>query len=173
MKPKRLATNAVLVAMYLVLSLVSINLGNQKITLDSLPILVGAALFGPVDGLIVGLLGSFLNQLLFSGYGLTPTTILWILPAGVRGAMVGGFAKHFRFEMTRGQTIFITVISALVVTALNTVVMFIDSKIYGYYSYVYVFGALVSRIIVGVVTAAVFALLLPTILRSLQKVVKR
>ena len=47
MKPKRLVTNAMLIAMYVVLSLVAtINLGNMKFTLDSLPIIVGAALFG-------------------------------------------------------------------------------------------------------------------------------
>ena len=63
MKPKRLVTNAMLIAMYVVLSLVAtINLGNMKFTLDSLPIIVGAALFGPVDGMLIGLLGSFFSS---------------------------------------------------------------------------------------------------------------
>ena len=42
-KTKRLALDAMLAAMFVVLSLFSINLPGMKITLDSLPILVGAA----------------------------------------------------------------------------------------------------------------------------------
>ena len=63
----------------------------MKITVDSLPILVAALLLGPLDGLAVGLIGSFLNQMLT--YGLTVTTVLWILPAGIRGLVVGYYAK--------------------------------------------------------------------------------
>ena len=77
-KTKRLALDAMLAAMFVVLSLFSINLPGMKITLDSLPILVGAALLGPLDGLAVGLIGSFLNQMIT--YGFTATTLLWILP---------------------------------------------------------------------------------------------
>lgn len=51
MKAKRMVTVAMLIAMYVVLSLFSINLGNMKITLDSLPIIVGAALLGPTGRL--------------------------------------------------------------------------------------------------------------------------
>ena len=50
MKAKRIVTAAMLIAMYVVLSLFSINLGNMKITLDSLPIIVGAALLGAGTG---------------------------------------------------------------------------------------------------------------------------
>lgn len=40
----------------------SINLGNMKITLDSLPIIVGAALLGPLDGFLIGFFGSFFKS---------------------------------------------------------------------------------------------------------------
>ena len=42
-KTKRLALDAMLAAMFVVLSLFSINLPGMKITLDSLPILVAAS----------------------------------------------------------------------------------------------------------------------------------
>lgn len=167
-KTRKLAFDAMLAAMYVVLSFVSVNMPNMKITFDALPILVGAALFGPVDGLAIGLVGSFLNQLL-GPYGLTVTTPLWILPAGVRGLMVGAYAKHKGFTMTFVQTAAITVLSALVVTALNTLVMYIDSVIFGYYSYAYVFGMVVPRIVVGVVTGVVFAAILPPLLKILRE----
>ena len=93
---RRLALDAMLSAMFVVLSLISISLPNMKITLDALPVLVASLLFGPLDGLSVGLIGSFLNQLLT--YGLSPTTLLWILPAGLRGLLVGLYAKRHQFE---------------------------------------------------------------------------
>ena len=56
------------------------------------------------------------------------------------------------------------VLSALAVTALNTVIMAIDSLIYGYYSTAYVFGALIFRIIAGVLTAVAFSFIIPRML---------
>ena len=170
MKPKRLVINAMLIAMYVVLSLVAtINLWNMKFTLDSLPIIVGAALFGPVDGMLIGLLGSFTNQMLTYGFG--PTTVLWVIPAAVRGLLVGLFAKHCNFNMSHKQTQFITISSALVVTALNTFMMYIDSKIYGYYSFAYVFGGILPRVIAGVIIAFVFASIVPQIVKQLKRIV--
>ena len=170
MKPKRLVTNAMLIAMYVVLSLVAtINLGNMKFTLDSLPIIVGAALFGPGDGMLIGLLGSFTNQMLT--YGFSATTLLWIIPAGVRGLLIGLFAKHHNFDMSFKQTQFITISSALIVTALNTAAMYIDSKIYGYYSFAYVFGGILPRIIAGIIIAFIFGAILPHILKPLKRIV--
>ena len=168
-RTKRLALDAMLAAMFTVLSLISISLPNMKITLDSLPVLVAAFLLGPLDGLAVGLVGSFLNQLLT--YGLTATTVLWILPAGLRGLLVGIYAKKHGFELTQKQTVLIVVLSALAVTALNTVIMAIDSLIYGYFSTAYVFGALVFRIIAGVLTAVIFSLLIPPLVKQLKKLV--
>lgn len=166
-KTRRLAVNAMLSAMYVVLSLVSIKLPNMKLTLDSLPILVAAALLGPIDGMAVGLLGSFINQML--SYGFTVTTPLWILPAGVRGIIVGLYAKHHGFNMSLGETEFITILSALIVTALNTGVMYIDSRIFGYYSWAYVFGAVIPRAAAGILTAAAFAAILPSLVRVLRE----
>jgi uncharacterized membrane protein YraQ (UPF0718 family) len=63
------------------------------------------------------------------------------------------------------------VLSALVVTALNTVIMAVDSMIYGYYSAAYVFGALIFRIIAGVITAVVFSFIIPPLIKQLKKFV--
>ena len=85
--------DALCAALYVVLSsYVSLNLGPMKLSLDGLPILIGALMFGPMDGLIIGLLGNFLSQLLGS-YGLSATTVLWMLPDGLRGLSVGWYAK--------------------------------------------------------------------------------
>lgn len=165
-KTKRLALDAMLAAMFVVLSLFSINLPGMKITLDSLPILVGAALLGPLDGLAVGLIGSFLNQMIT--YGFTATTILWILPAALRGLLVGLYAKRHGFSMSLRQTVFITVATALLVTALNTLFLYVDSWVYGY-SYAAALLTVVMRVAAGVMTAVLFSLLLPGILGALRR----
>ena len=165
-KTKRLALDAMLAAMFVVLSLFSIRLPGMKITLDSLPILVGAALLGPLDGLAVGLIGSFLNQMIT--YGFTATTLLWILPAGLRGLLVGLYAKRHGFDMSLRQTVFITVATALLVTALNTLFMYVDSWVYSY-SYAAALPTLALRIVTGVITAVLFSLILPAILTALRR----
>ncbi|MEG0752556.1 MAG: folate family ECF transporter S component [Angelakisella sp.] len=167
MKTKRLITCAMLTAMYIVLSMLSLNLGNMKITVDSLPIIVGSVLFGPLMGALIGLLGSFLNQMLT--FGFTATTLLWILPAGVRGLMVGLYAKQKKYELSRKNLIFILVASSLVVTTLNTGVIYLDSVIYGYYSFAYVFGTLILRYISGALTAVVLATIVPPLIKPLKK----
>lgn len=166
MKTKKLVLNALFVAMHVVLCYVSINLGNMVITVSGLPIVIGAMLFGPVAGLEIGLIGSFLNQML--KYGITLTTVLWILPAGVKGLMVGAYAKHKNYKMTVGQMTFITIASALVVTTMNTAVMYIDSKIYGYYSFAYVFGAIVWRYLAGIVTSIIYVAIIPTLMKHIS-----
>ena len=138
----------------------------MKITLDSLPILIGAALLGPVDGLAVGLVGSFLNQMIT--YGFSATTVLWILPAGIRGLLVGLYAKHRGFAMTTAQTVFITVATALLVTALNTLFLYVDSWVYSY-SYAAALPTLLLRIAAGVITAVLFSFLLPPLLKTLRR----
>ena len=165
---RRIATDAMLAAMFVCLSFVSIRVGNSmKISVDSLPILVAALLLGPLDGLAVGLIGSFLNQMLT--YGLSVTTVLWILPAGLRGLLVGLCAKNHDFSLSRRQLVWITTATALLVTALNTLVMYLDSVIYGYYTYAYVFGGLVTRVAAGLLTAIVMAFVAPPVAERIAR----
>lgn len=164
---KQMALDAVLIAMFVVLSLFSIETGNLRISFDALPIIIGGLLFGPVDGLIIGTLGSFLQQML--SYGFTATTVLWMLPAMVRGLMIGLYAKQRRYDFTRRNILFITIISSLIVTTVTTLVMYADSKVYGYYSFAYIFGTLFFRYILGVATAMVYSAIMPTLLKTVKK----
>lgn len=163
---------AIMMALYVVLSRFSINAGPLKITLDGLPIILAAIMFGPIDGMIVGLVGAFIGQLL-DGYGVTPTTILWILPAGVRGLIVGFILRDKKAKENITLVMIAIIISSLAVTLINTFTMYIDSKLYGYYSYAYVFGSFITRIILSVVTAIVYSILTPIILMSLNIKVKK
>ena len=163
---KQLSTNAMLAAMCAVLGAVSLDLGNIKITLESIPVILGALLFGPADGAIIGFVGTFVYQVL--RYGFSATTLLWMLPHVVCGFIVGLYAKKKGFNLSVVQTIVITVIVGLVLTTLNTGVMYIDSKIYGYYSAVYIFGSMLIRYISGIAKFVAIGVLMPPLVNLLR-----
>ncbi len=162
-----LVISAMLTALYVVLSMLAIRIGNLRITVDSLPIVVAGALLGPWPGLSVGLLGNLIEQLLL--YGLGPTTVLWIIADGVRGLIIGLYAKHHKYNMTIVQTIFISVLAAVVVTIINTAALYVDSKIGGYYTDALIWGGLVTRFLTGMATSAVIGAVLPQLLKALKK----
>ena len=73
----------------------------MNISVASLPLIISAMLFGPLGGLLVGLLGSFLEQLLT--YGLMATTVLWLVPNTVRGLLLGLYMKKKGYHLSRVQ----------------------------------------------------------------------
>lgn len=168
MKTRQLTMDAMLAAMCAVLGYISLDLGNMKITFESVPILLGALLFGPVDGFLIGGIGTLVYQLL--RYGPSATTLLWMLPYALCGLLVGFEAKRKHYRMSDRQIMLTVVLNELLITALNTGVMYIDSKIYGYYSAVYIFGSLVPRIAICIGKAIVFSLVLPVLLRTIHHV---
>lgn len=162
-----LVISAMLTALYVVLSLLAIRIGNLRVTVDSLPIVVAGALLGPWPGLSVGLLGNLIEQMLL--YGLGPTTVLWIVADGVRGLMVGLYARRHHYALSVMQTILIAVAAAVVVTVINTGALYIDSKINHYYTAALVWGGLVTRFLTGIATSAVIGAVLPQLLKALKK----
>lgn len=163
---------AIWIAAYVVLSRFSLNFGPLKITLSGLPIIIAAITLGPVEGLTVGLIGALIGQFL-DGYGITPTTALWILPAGVRGLIVGLIMK--KKDPLNNTTAFITsiIISSLVVTFINTFTMYVDSKMYGYYTYYYVFGSFLTRVSISIITAIVYIIVVPLIIQPLMNIINK
>ena len=143
MNTKRLVTVAVLIALYTVLSLFSASLGLIKLTFESFPVLVASLMFGWVDGLLVGAVGGFLNQMLT--YGFTVTTLMWMK-----------------------QTAGIVLATSLLVTALNTVALYIDSQIF-HYPISLTVGAIALRFLSSVVMAAIYTLVTPRTVALLRR----
>ena len=167
MKTKQLTLNALLVAMCAVLGYLAVDTNIVKASFESLPVLVSALLFGPVDGMLVGGFGSFIYQLL--RYGVSVTTVLWMLPCIASGLVVGLGAKIGKFSLGRKQTALLVVVSEFVFLALNTFTIFVDSKIYGYYFPGIVMGALGIRLVICVVKAVAYGAILPVLIKPLQK----
>ena len=170
MNTKRLTSLAMLIAVYCVLSILTpVKVANFKFTFEAFPILVAGFLLGPVDGLIVGATGSFIYQLLFSGYGITATTALWVLPHAFSGFIVGLLARSKNDHLSKLQVILICILSAILVTSLNLLALYVDSKLYGYYSPALVFGNLLLKIAAGVILAIIYASVLPKLIAFLKK----
>lgn len=80
---------AMLAALYVLLNnTIAIKAGNLRITFASLPVVLSALLFGPLESAVTALAGEFINQLI-GGYGITATTALWLIPPAVRGVVIG------------------------------------------------------------------------------------
>ena len=173
---KRIAIDAVLIAMYFGLSLLSVQLGGIKLTFASLPTIICAMLFGPIDGFLVGFLGAFLEQML--KFGFTATTMLWILPPAIRGLFIGLCAVLLRKHMSvdsilqtkRPYVYFIfCILSGIIVSTLNTLVFYVDAKIYHYYEYHMIFGVFWIRIASGIVSSLLMALVALPVVAALKR----
>lgn len=173
MTTKQLTTLSMLIAMKVILSILTpIKLLNFKFTFEAFPILVAGLLFGKLEGFMVGFIGSFLYQILFSGYGFTATTLLWVLPHAISGLVVGFIAEKRKEQLDFKTISMIAIFSALLVTTLNTLALFIDAKIYGYYSKVLVFGSIPLKIAAGILLAIIYALALPKTIVLIKKIIK-
>lgn len=179
MTTKRLVINAALISLYVVLRFFNIPVGNSfRFTLAPFPVILCALLYGPVDGLIVGLLGEFLSQIL-GPYGLTPTTLLWCLGETVRGGVLGlcsvlffrnGLITAGKVERKYMVSMLICCVLTGVLAALGqTFALYVDSKMFGYYSYAIVFGVLIWRICIYVLLAGAFGYLSVPIISALRK----
>ena len=98
-----------------------------------------------------------------------PIIVLWIIPPAVRGLLIGLYAKRCGYELSRKQLVGVLIVTSLVVTLLNTGAIYLDSVIYGYYTYAYVFGKVGIRIVSGAVTAVAMAFVTPPVLDMLKR----
>ena len=172
----RMAVNAVLVAIYVVLTFLVIPIGGLKVTFEHFPVVLCAVLFGPVDAMLVGGLGELINQL--TSFGLTPTTVLWILPIVARGLLLGLCGTLLKKRLSLNAIIvkkiplaFLSacIITGVVSSCLNTLALYVDSKMFGYYTYALVFGALFIRILLGVITSVLITFAIKSVLHALKK----
>ncbi len=170
---KLMCLAGIMAALYVGLDFIAVSVsapfgGNLKISLSGLPVIIVAVLGGPFWGAATGFIGAFIGQLIT--YGVSATTILWILPAVVRGLSMGLLFRAFKQSVKPGVLTLETCISSLLVTLCNTGAMLVEQLLYGYYqSYLAIFVAIPTRVIAGVITAIVFSLMLPTILSALDK----
>lgn len=162
MKTRQLAIDAMLAAMCAVLGYVALETNAFKITFESLPVFVAALMFGPVDGLLVGGVGTFIYQML--RYGMSATTFLWILPYVIAGGIMGAYARKNSFKLSSRQALFIVMACELLITVLNTGCIYVDSHIYGYYYPALILGSLGVRLVVCLAKGFAFGTIIPKLI---------
>lgn len=167
---KKMATNAMLAALCAVLGFIAIDMWTMKITLESFPVNLGALLFGPMDGAVIALLGSAIYQLL--KYGISVTTVLWIAPGVISAALLGMYAKKKDFRLTRKEMIIAVLLAELLITVLNTGVIYLDSKIFGYYFPGYIVANLIPRFAICIGKGIVYGAVLHPMVETLKKQLK-
>ena len=167
MTTRQMALDAVLAAVCAVLGYFGPDFGNLKITFEGLPVLIAALLFSPLDGAVVGGIGTLLYQLL--RYGVTATTPLWILPYILCGLAVGWIADRCAPEKSRVRLGLTVLAGEGLIFLLNTLVIYLDSIIYGYYSAAYVFGSFFLRAGICGAKAVLYAAVLPLLLAALRR----
>lgn len=166
----RITFLALNIALYFALGFLSIRLPGQEITFKGLPLVLVAIISGPVDGALVALCGEFLSQL-FSPYGLTITTPLWILPHIVRALIVGLMMRHKDVENNKNSWVLSVILSGIAVTILNSIVMLIDGIIFEY-------NANLTLLLIGIRTASsitvsiIYIIVIPLLIRPLKKLGK-
>ena len=165
---KKITFTGILIGSFVILgTYLSITPYNIKITFQNLPLFIGAIMFGPVEGFLIGFLGMFINQLLT--YGLSYTIVFWCLPQAIAGAVLGYTIKQFNIKVENSPKFWTLIIMIhLLITMLNTIVIYLDAKIMGYYSFVYVFGSFVLRILTSIVVGVVYACILPIMIRIIK-----
>lgn len=175
-KVKLLCLAGVMAALYVGLDFLAVSVsapfgGTLKISLSGLPVIIVAIFGGPLWGAAAGFVGAFIGQMLT--YGFSATTLLWVLPAVVRGVSMGLLFRAFKQSIKPSVLTLETAISSLLVTLFNTLAMLVEQKLYGYYSsYIAIFAAIPQRVIAGIITAVIFSLMLPTIITALKKHIK-
>jgi len=67
---------------------------------------------------------------------------------------------------------FIVILNELIITAVNTGTLYLDSKIFAYYFPGFISASLMIRIIICIVKAVVFSLVLPLVIRGVKKAIR-
>ncbi len=170
LKIRRLVLDAVFIALFVVFSVfLAFKTPWFEVSLASLPILLCAYFYGPVDALIVATIGSFIEQLL-SAYGLSITTPLWMAPVILQAAVA---ALGFFLVRRSGKPwlIFaVILVSELVLTFANTAALYLDGYVWQY-AVAALHLLLPTRLLNGGVRMALSCILIPLLLRPLRTVV--
>lgn len=158
-----------LIALFIPLSYLSfiIPIINAKITLQNLPIYIAGILYGPIYGAIVGAMGMLISQIL--QYGIEITTILWIIPQTLLGLIVGLLSKSRILDYSKKSFIIYMIILNIMVTILNTIVLYIDSIIKNYNQYILGIS-FIGRIISSIIFALILYIIIPYIIKAIQKI---
>lgn len=161
---------AVMVALHVVLELFgTIRIGNDlKITFATLPFVIIGMLCGPVEGLLTGLVGTFLSQMLT--FGMTITTPFWIIPGMMEGLAAGLIYKAFGRKNKIWKIALTVTLSCLVLVIFNLIASYFDGVvIWKYWTIEVLIGLIPMRLLVWVMISVIYTIVIIPLSKALQK----
>lgn len=166
----RLALISVFAALYVILCLLDINIGRVKFTLAATVVYFAAFCLPMSDCFLLVFLGVFVDQLI---YGLSPTTVIWMIPPLIRPLVISPmrtvFAKKGEVLDEKKLLSFSLVLFTSVLTTLaNTGAMVLDALIIGYPYQAILYNILIQTLIT-MATGAIEIILLFPLFRALRK----
>lgn len=168
---KKIVLIALYAALFVILSFYgTIQIApNIKITMQNFPIYLAGITLGSISGAVSGFAGMLIHQLLYYGFG--PTTLFWVLPQTILGGVVGYLFENGIVKVNNDIKFYVSVLFLqILITILNTIVFAIAGMIEGYYNYVLVFGPLVVKLMLSILTGIVFCILIPIIVKLVKKI---
>ena len=165
---KQLALNAVFAALFVILAFISVGTNDFKASFESLATLMAGITMGPLAGLLVGLIGEFIYQLI--QYGLDPTTVLWLIPYAVCGLVAGLIEK--KGELDNKKLIIIVVVCEILLTVLNTPVNAISAIIQGWGNWATIAAGIPLRLAITAVRIVVYIIIVPILYKAVKNVAK-
>lgn len=167
----KITLTAIFAALYIVLSFITIRLGNVSITLAPLPILILTLIVAPWAGISVCFVGEAVLQTCL--YGLTPTTPIWMIGPLLRPCILSILILIFPSIKDKSwKFIIAAVVAGLFTTAGNTLALYLDALIIGYpFSFVLVETAI--RLAVGITTSIILGYLAFVCSKTIGKSINR
>ena len=170
---RALCQTAILIAIFVLLDMtLVIKTGKWELTFAALPVVVVALMFGPLTGVLVAVIGEFMSQML--SYGLTLTTAIWIVPPMGWALVVGTAAARLRksgrpLENRPVLCYGVCILGGAVTSGMNTLALWLDSLVYHYYAFAFVFGSALLRLPKDIMVALIVATVAIPLVRLLQK----
>ena len=171
-KTKTIVLVAIFAAIFYLLSKYgTIKISSSiKFTFQNLPLYVSGILFGDIISATIGTIGMLLSQI-YSEYGVTVTTVLWILPYTVAGFLSGRLYAMFKDKLVNPVYMFLYLAFInLCITFLNTIAQIIDALIFGYYSEQLIFGSIFIRILNALLISVLYTIIVPLIVKALKRI---
>ncbi len=168
----RIAVDGMLAAMCAVLGYVSITITQEiKFTLESLPVVIGAMMFGPIDGMLIGGIGTFVYQVV--RWGMEFSTPLWVIPYILYGLFVGLIVYLKRYKLKLWESFLLIMASGVLITLLNTGSQIVYKRMLGAdtkAAIAEVFAAFPWRLLLSAIKHVAYAVFVPALLAVLWKV---
>lgn len=156
-KNYQIALASTLAAFSVVLDQLSLRTDTSKYTIYALPLLLAGMLYGPTIGAFAGFAAGFISQLI--GYGLMPTTFLWVIAPCAWGFISGIIAKIFKHKNLPIQIIINVFITSVCVLFINSLALILDGYIY-HYSTAFVYASLLTRFIVSLFIGTLYSIII-------------